>query len=110
MADDVRRTDSGIEIKALYTADDLAGWSPDEQLGLPGQAPYTRGVYPSMYRGRPWTMRQYSGFGDAASTNRRFHFLLNAGQTGLSCAFDLPTQMGYDSDPVSYTHLTLPTI
>ena len=98
MADDVRRTDSGIEIKPLYTADDLAGWDPDERLGLPGQAPYTRGVYPSMYRGRPWTMRQYSGFGDAASTNRRFHFLLDAGQTGLSCAFDLPTQMGYDSD------------
>ncbi len=98
MADDVRRTDSGIEIKPLYTADDLADWDPDEQLGRPGQAPYTRGVYPSMYRGRPWTMRQYSGFGDAASTNRRFHFLLNAGQTGLSCAFDLPTQMGYDSD------------
>ena len=98
MADDVRRTDSGIEIKPLYTADDLADWNPDEKLGLPGEPPYTRGVYPSMYRGRHWTMRQYSGFGDAASTNERFHFLLNAGQTGLSCAFDLPTQMGYDSD------------
>ncbi|MCB0969419.1 MAG: methylmalonyl-CoA mutase, partial [Ilumatobacter sp.] len=98
MADDVRRTDSGIEIKPLYTADDLEGWNPDEMLGLPGEAPFTRGVYPSMYRGRLWTMRQYSGFGDAASTNERFHFLLNAGQTGLSCAFDLPTQMGYDSD------------
>lgn len=98
MADDVRRTDSGIEIKPLYTADDLADWDPDEKLGFPGEAPYTRGVYPSMYRGRNWTMRQYSGFGDAASTNQRFHFLLNAGQTGLSCAFDLPTQMGYDSD------------
>ncbi|MAT04046.1 MAG: methylmalonyl-CoA mutase [Acidimicrobiaceae bacterium] len=95
---DVRRTDSGIEIKPLYTADDLDGWDPDEMLGLPGEAPFTRGVYPSMYRGRLWTMRQYSGFGDAASTNERFHFLLNAGQTGLSCAFDLPTQMGYDSD------------
>ena len=98
MADDVRRTDSGIEIKPLYTADDLADWDPDEQLGLPGEAPFTRGVYPSMYRGRLWTMRQYSGFGDARRTNERFHFLLNAGQTGLSCAFDLPTQMGYDSD------------
>ncbi len=98
MADDVRRTDSGIEIKPLYTADDLADWNADEQLGLPGEPPFTRGVYPSMYRGRHWTMRQYSGFGDAASTNERFHFLLNAGQTGLSCAFDLPTQMGYDSD------------
>ncbi len=98
MADDVRRTDSGIEIKPLYTADDLADWNPDDKLGRPGEPPYTRGVYPSMYRGRNWTMRQYSGFGDAASTNQRFHFLLNAGQTGLSCAFDLPTQMGYDSD------------
>jgi methylmalonyl-CoA mutase N-terminal domain/subunit len=95
---DIRRTDSGIEIKSLYTADDLAGWDPAERLGLPGEAPFTRGVYPSMYRGRLWTMRQYSGFGDAASTNERFHFLLDAGQTGLSCAFDLPTQMGYDSD------------
>ena len=98
MAEDLRRTDSGIEIKPLYTADDLADWNPADQLGLPGQPPFTRGVYPSMYRGRLWTMRQYSGFGDAASTNERFHFLLNAGQTGLSCAFDLPTQMGYDSD------------
>ncbi|MEZ5298968.1 MAG: methylmalonyl-CoA mutase family protein [Ilumatobacteraceae bacterium] len=96
MSDD-RRTDSGIEIKALYTADDLPGDLAD-RIGLPGQPPFTRGVYPSMYRGRLWTMRQYSGFGDAASTNERFHFLLNAGQTGLSCAFDLPTQMGYDSD------------
>src|SRR5262245_26570318 len=95
---DTHKTDSGIEIKALYTADELADWDPAVQLGLPGEAPYTRGVYPSMYRGRLWTMRQYSGFGDAASTNERFHFLLNAGQTGLSCAFDLPTQMGYDSD------------
>ena len=98
MADDVRRTDSGIEIKPLYTDDDLADWNADEQLGLPGRAPFTRGVYPSMYRGRHWTMRQYSGFGDAAATNERFRFLLDAGQTGLSCAFDLPTQMGYDSD------------
>jgi methylmalonyl-CoA mutase N-terminal domain/subunit len=98
MVHDTRRTDSGIEIKALYTADDLADWDADEQLGLPGEPPYTRGVYPTMYRGRHWTMRQYSGFGDAASTNERFHFLLGAGQTGLSCAFDLPTQMGYDSD------------
>ena len=98
MADDARRTDSGIEIDPLYTAESLADWDASEQLGAPGEAPFTRGVYPSMYRGRLWTMRQYSGFGDAASTNERFHFLLNAGQTGLSCAFDLPTQMGYDSD------------
>jgi methylmalonyl-CoA mutase N-terminal domain/subunit len=98
MAEDVRRTDAGIEIKPVYTADDLAGWDPAAQLGLPGEAPYTRGIYPSMYRGRLWTMRQYAGFGDAESTNQRFKFLLSAGQTGLSCAFDLPTQMGYDSD------------
>jgi methylmalonyl-CoA mutase N-terminal domain/subunit len=91
-------TDSGIEIRPTYTAADLDGWDPDVKLGTPGAAPYTRGIYPSMYRSRLWTMRQYSGFGDAAATNQRFHFLLGAGQTGLSCAFDLPTQMGYDSD------------
>lgn len=93
-----RQTDSGIEIKPLYTAGDLAGFDPDSQLGVPGKPPYTRGVYPNMYRGRPWTMRQYAGFGTAEATNERFRFLLDAGQTGLSCAFDLPTQMGYDSD------------
>ncbi len=93
-----RRTDSGIEIHPVYTADDLAGWDPEAQLGKPGQYPYTRGIRADMYRGRLWTMRQYAGFGDAASTNQRFKFLLGAGQTGLSCAFDLPTQMGYDSD------------
>jgi methylmalonyl-CoA mutase N-terminal domain/subunit len=98
MANDAPRTDSGIEIKPLYSASDLEGWDPAEQLGAPGQAPYTRGVYPTMYRGKLWTMRQYAGFGSAASTNERFKFLLAAGQTGLSCAFDLPTQMGYDSD------------
>ncbi|MBI4884506.1 MAG: methylmalonyl-CoA mutase [Actinobacteria bacterium] len=91
-------TDSGIPVKALYDASDLADWSPAAQLGAPGQPPYTRGVYPTMYRGKLWTMRQYAGFGTAASTNERFKFLLQAGQTGLSCAFDLPTQMGYDSD------------
>ena len=95
---DEKRTDSGIEVKALYDASDLAGWDPAEKLGAPGQPPYTRGVYPTMYRGKLWTMRQYAGFGTAASTNERFKFLLQAGQTGLSCAFDLPTQMGYDSD------------
>jgi len=95
---DEKRTDSGIEVKALYDASDLAGWDPATQLGAPGQPPYTRGVYPTMYRGKLWTMRQYAGFGTAASTNERFKFLLGAGQTGLSCAFDLPTQMGYDSD------------
>lgn len=97
MSDD-KRTDSGIEVRPLYTADDLAGWDPAEKLGAPGQPPYTRGVYPTMYRGKLWTMRQYAGFGTAESTNERFKFLLQAGQTGLSCAFDLPTQMGYDSD------------
>jgi len=98
MADEINRTDSGIDIAPLYSADDLAGWDAATQLGLPGTAPYTRGVYPTMYRGKLWTMRQYAGFGSAESTNLRFKFLLEAGQTGLSCAFDLPTQMGYDSD------------
>ena len=98
MAEDERRTDSGIEIRPLYTDGDLAGWDPAERLGKPGEPPFTRGIYPTMYRGRLWTMRQYSGFGSAEATNERFKFLLAAGQTGLSCAFDLPTQMGYDSD------------
>jgi methylmalonyl-CoA mutase N-terminal domain/subunit len=93
-----RRTESGIEIRTVYTAEDLSEFDPRSSLGLPGEPPYTRGVYPTMYRSRPWTMRQYSGFGTAKETNERFHYLLSAGQTGLSCAFDLPTQMGYDSD------------
>jgi methylmalonyl-CoA mutase, N-terminal domain len=97
MSDD-KRTDSGIEVKPLYGPEDLEGWDPVERLGKPGEPPYTRGVYPTMYRGKLWTMRQYAGFGTATSTNERFKFLLGAGQTGLSCAFDLPTQMGYDSD------------
>src|SRR5271167_1792745 len=96
--DQGRRTDSGIEIKPVYTADDLAGWDPEEKLGDPGKFPYTRGVHAEMYRRRLWTMRQYAGFGTAQATNVRFKFLLGAGQTGLSCAFDLPTQMRYDSD------------
>jgi methylmalonyl-CoA mutase, N-terminal domain len=87
------RTSSGIEISPLYeTAAD-----PD-RIGLPGEYPFTRGPYPNMYRGRPWTMRQYAGFGTAEETNTRFKSLLSAGQTGLSVAFDLPTQMGLDSD------------
>ncbi|MFM7127700.1 MAG: methylmalonyl-CoA mutase [Actinomycetota bacterium] len=98
MSDAEKSTDSGIEIKALYSHEDLAGWDPNEKLGAPGKPPYTRGVYPTMYRGKLWTMRQYAGFGTPESTNKRFKFLLDAGQTGLSCAFDLPTQMGYDSD------------
>jgi methylmalonyl-CoA mutase, N-terminal domain len=93
-----RRTDSGIEIRPVYTAADLEGWDPATRLGEPGKFPYTRGVHPGMYRQRLWTMRQYAGFGTAEATNERFKFLLEHGQTGLSCAFDLPTQMGYDSD------------
>jgi methylmalonyl-CoA mutase, N-terminal domain len=92
------RTTSDIEISDVYTADDLTGWQPDEALGHPGDYPYTRGVQATMYRGRLWTMRQYAGFGTAAETNRRFRYLLDQGQTGLSVAFDLPTQMGYDPD------------
>src|SRR6187431_2383268 len=91
-------TVSGEPVKPLYTEEDLADNEPERDIGYPGERPFTRGVYPSMYRGRLWTMRQYSGFGTASSTNERFKFLLRAGQTGLSCAFDLPTQMGYDSD------------
>ncbi len=98
MAETSRMTDSGIEIRPLYGPEDLEGWDAHEQLGEPGKPPYTRGVYPSMYRGRPWTIRPYSGFGTAEATNERFKFLLANGSTGLSCAFDLPTQMGYDSD------------
>ncbi|MBI2317609.1 MAG: methylmalonyl-CoA mutase [Betaproteobacteria bacterium] len=91
-------TDSGIPVKALYTPLDLAGSDYGEQIGFPGEYPYTRGVYPSMYRGQLWTMRQYAGFGTAEETNRRFRYLLERGSTGLSIAFDLPTQLGLDSD------------
>jgi len=97
MTDGKLTNSSGIEIKPVYTADDLreADASPP---GRPGEHPFTRGVYDTMYRGRLWTMRQYAGFGTAEETNERFRFLLESGQTGLSVAFDLPTQMGYDSD------------
>ena len=88
-----RETDSGIEIKPVYTAEDA-----ERELELPGEFPYTRGPYPDMYRGRPWTIRQYAGFASAEETNARFRYLLERGQTGLSVAFDLPTQLGYDSD------------
>ncbi len=98
MAEDRRETDSGIEIRPLYGPEDLAGFDPARDLGRPGEPPFTRGVYPTMYRGRLWTMRQYAGMGTAEETNRRFRYLLEHGQTGLSVAFDLPTQMGYDSD------------
>lgn len=94
---DGRATDSGIPVAPVYGPDDVTS-APDEGIGAPGQWPYTRGVYPNMYRGRLWTMRQYAGFGTAEETNRRYHYLLDRGQTGLSVAFDLPTQMGYDAD------------
>ena len=89
---------SGIVIKNIYDPTDLGDWNYLEKLGYPGEFPFTRGVYATMYRGRLWTMRQYAGFGTAEETNRRYKFLLEHGQTGLSVAFDLPTQMGYDSD------------
>jgi methylmalonyl-CoA mutase, N-terminal domain len=92
------RSTSGIEIEPVYRAADLAGLDPATALGEPGSFPFTRGIHASGYRGRPWTMRQYAGFGSAEETNRRFRYLLDSGQTGLSVAFDLPTQMGYDSD------------
>jgi methylmalonyl-CoA mutase, N-terminal domain len=95
---DRRVTDAGIEIRPLYAPGDLEGFDPSRDLGFPGSSPFTRGVYPSMYRGRLWTMRQYAGMGTARETNTRFRYLLDHGQTGLSIAFDLPTQMGYDSD------------
>ena len=98
MSDERRVTDSGIELRALYEPRDLDGWDPGDRLGDPGAFPFTRGPYPSMYRGRLWTMRQYAGLGAAEDTNRRFRYLLEHGQTGLSVAFDLPTQMGLDSD------------
>jgi len=98
MDEDRRETDSGIELKPVYGPEDLEGFDPERDLGRPGEPPFTRGVYPTMYRGRLWTMRQYAGMGTAAETNARFRYLLEHGQTGLSVAFDLPTQMGYDSD------------
>src|SRR6186713_1342057 len=92
--EDRRETDSGIEIKPVYTDEDVA----DLELELPGEFPFTRGPHKDMYRGRPWTIRQYAGFASAEETNERFRYLLERGQTGLSVAFDLPTQLGYDSD------------
>ncbi|MEO8251082.1 MAG: methylmalonyl-CoA mutase family protein [Chloroflexota bacterium] len=89
---------SGIEIRPVYVASDRAESNAAETIGEPGAYPFTRGIHPDGYRTRPWTMRQYAGFGSAAETNRRFKYLLASGQTGLSVAFDLPTQMGYDSD------------
>ena len=97
-AENTRRTPSDIEIKPVYTEADVVDLDLPERLGAPGEFPFTRGVYPTMYRGRPWTMRQYMGFGAAEETNERIRFGLDHGQTGVSIAFDLPTQMGYDSD------------
>ncbi|EMA46182.1 acyl-CoA mutase large subunit family protein [Halococcus saccharolyticus] len=96
---DTFETDTaGHEIDRLYTPDDVGERDYREDVGFPGEEPYTRGVYPTMYRGRLWTMRQYAGMGTARETNERFQYLIDEGQTGLSMAFDLPTQMGYDSD------------
>src|SRR5690242_18707749 len=91
-------TISDFPIERLYSPADLPNWSPDKNLGYPGQPPYTRGIHSTMYRGRLWTMRQFAGFGTAEDTNQRFRYLLSQGQTGLSVAFDLPTLMGYDAD------------
>ena len=92
------RTSSGLELKPTYTPEDLAGWDYEREAGYPSEFPYTRGVYPSMYRSRLWTMRQYAGYGSARESNARYRYLLSQGQTGLSVAFDLPTQIGLDSD------------
>jgi methylmalonyl-CoA mutase N-terminal domain/subunit len=92
------QTSSGIVIRDLYTPSDTTALDEERDLGRPGEYPFTRGVQPTMYRSRFWTMRQYAGFATAEETNRRFRYLLEQGQTGLSVAFDLPTQMGYDSD------------
>ena len=96
--DEFRTDTGGQSVDRLYTPENVADLDYEKDLGFPGEDPYTRGVYPTMYRGRLWTMRQYAGFGTPEETNERFHYLLDQGQTGLSMAFDLPTQMGYDSD------------
>jgi methylmalonyl-CoA mutase, N-terminal domain len=93
-----RTSESGLPIDPVYDASKLTDFRPEEKLGRPGEYPFTRGVYPRMYVDRPWTMRQYAGFATAQESNRRYHELIEAGTTGLSVAFDLPTQMGYDSD------------
>ncbi len=99
MADSVPRSSvSGFPVEPVYGPEDLAGFDAAHSLGAPGEFPYTRGIHPNMYHGRPWTMRQYSGFSSAAESNLRYRYLLEQGTSGLSVAFDLPTQMGYDSD------------
>jgi methylmalonyl-CoA mutase N-terminal domain/subunit len=91
-------TSTGLPMETVVSPADLPGWEAERDLGYPGEFPFTRGVYPTMYRGRLWTMRQYAGFGSAGESNRRYRYLLAQGQTGLSIAFDLPTQIGMDSD------------
>src|SRR6267142_1834122 len=93
-----RTSESGLPVDPVYDASKLTDFRPEEKLGRPGEYPFTRGVYPRMYVDRPWTMRQYAGFASAQESNQRYHELIAAGSTGLSVAFDLPTQMGYDSD------------
>ena len=90
--------ESGIKVKPVYGPEDIRDLNFEEQIGQPGEFPFTRGIHPLMYRKRPWTMRQYSGFGTARETNERFKWLLDHGQTALNVAFDLPTQLGLDSD------------
>src|SRR5437016_8913796 len=89
---------SGIPLKRVYTPDAVVDSETEASIGFPGEYPCTRGIYPTMYRGRLWTMRQYAGFGSAAESNQRYRYLLSKGQAGLSVAFDLPTQIGMDSD------------
>src|SRR4051794_3879606 len=97
--EDPRRfTDSGIEIQRVYDEEDIAGLDLPQRLGEPGEYPFTRGIHPEMYRSRRWTMRQYAGYASAQETNIRYRYLLEHGSTGLSVAFDLPTQLGRDSD------------
>jgi methylmalonyl-CoA mutase N-terminal domain/subunit len=98
LADPKPASPSGLPMDAVITESDLGDWNVDRDLGFPGQFPFTRGVYPTMYRGRPWTTRQYAGFGSAAESNQRYRYLLSQGVKGLSVAFDLPTQIGLDSD------------
>src|SRR5258706_14202045 len=93
-----QQTSSHIPVQPLYTRTDLTDWDYDRELGYPGDFPFTRGVQATMYRGRLWTMRQYAGMGDAEESNKRYKYLLAHGTTGLSVAFDLPTQIGLDSD------------
>ena len=102
-AGDENRTESGLPFESLYGPESRPGFDPETQLGKPGEYPFTRGVYPSMYTGRPWTMRQYAGFGTAKESNERYKQLVANGTGGLSVAFDLPTQMGHDSDsPIAH--------